>query len=217
MTPAGAASLRSLRLRTPRLELRLGSRDELRALAEVARSGVHPPDEMPFAVPWTDRASEPSFLEEFLAFHEQALASWASDDWELNLLAFLDGRPVGTQGVSGRRFAAERTVATGSWLGRPWQGMGLGTEMRAAVLELAFAWLGAAAAVSGWLESGAGQSAGVSARLGYHEVGTHVETPRGKPVVHHDVRLERAEWRCQFAVEIEGAEACLPLFGLEPG
>lgn len=214
MTRAELAPLFELRLRTPRLELRLGSRDELAALGRLARRGIHPPGEMPFAVAWTDGAGEPGFVDEFVAFHEQALGAWSPHEWTLSLLAFQEGDPVGTQGVGAKRFAAERVVTTGSWLGREHQGRGLGTEMRAAVLELAFGPLRAAAARSGWLESGAGQSAGVSAKLGYREVGVHAESPRGEPVPHHDLRLERHEWRCPIHVEITGAGPCLPLFGL---
>jgi RimJ/RimL family protein N-acetyltransferase len=120
---------------------------------------------------------------------------------------------VGVQSVGARRFASERVVATGSWLGRELQGRGLGTEMRAAVLELAFVCLGAVAATSGWLESGSGQSAGVSRKLGYREVGLHAESPRGEPVVHHDLRLDREDWRCPVAVEVDGVDPCLTLFG----
>jgi RimJ/RimL family protein N-acetyltransferase len=213
--PTEPALLYALRLRTPRLELRLGTREELLELGRLAERGVHRPGEMPFAVPWTDRIGAPGFRDEFVAFHEQALAGWSRDGWTLNLIAFHDGAPIGSQTIGARRFAVERLVTTGSWLGLVHQGRGLGTEMRAAVLELAFGCLGAVAAVSGWLESGAGQSAGVSAKLGYRETGTHVESPRGEPVVHHDVRLERAEWRCPIEVEMEGVAPCLPLFGLD--
>jgi len=149
----------------------------------------------------------------FVSFHEEALTAWAPEQWTLNLLAFVDGEPVGTQGVGATRFAIERTVQTGSWLGAASQGRGLGTEMRAAVLELSFAALGALAALSGWLESGAAQSAAVSAKLGYREVGTSVVSPRGIPVVHHDVLLERSDWVCPIPVELAGVEPCLPLFG----
>jgi RimJ/RimL family protein N-acetyltransferase len=207
------SALYALRLRTPRLVLRLGDRRELEALARVAATGIHPPDEMPFAVAWTDASSEPGFVDGFVAFHEEALATWAPERWMLNLIAFADGEPVGTQGVGATGFAAERTVETGSWLGVSSQGRGLGTEMRAAVLELAFGALGAVAARSGWSEGGAGQSARVSARLGYRETGTHVLRPRDEPFVHHDLLLERARWRSPVAVEIEGAGSCLPLFG----
>lgn len=205
--------LRALRLRTPRLELRLGNRAELEALARVAESGIHPPAEMPFAVPWTDATGTPGFVEGFVDFHERALTAWQPEDWTLNLLAFHQGAPVGSQGVGAERFAADRTVETGSWLGAAHQGQGLGTEMRAAVLELAFGRLGAHAARSGWLDSGGGQSAAVSARLGYRETGTRVMRPRGEPVVRHDLLLERSAWTSPVPVELEGVEPCLPLFG----
>jgi RimJ/RimL family protein N-acetyltransferase len=53
------------------------------------------------------------------------------------------GAVVGSQGVGGRDFAVLREVHTGSWLGRRYQGQGIGTQMRAAVLHMAFDGLGA--------------------------------------------------------------------------
>ena len=163
-------SLTRLRLRTPRLELRLATVAELRVLAQVARAGIHPPDEMPFKVPWTDRANEPGFEDDFVRFHRAAIDEWRADRWALNLVAFVDGSPVGSQGLEAERFDETLTVSTGSWLGRPWQGLGLGTEMRAAVLEFAFGTLGARLARSGAL-AGNEQSLAVSRKLGYAEVG----------------------------------------------
>ena len=168
---------------------------------------------MPFAVPWTDASGDPDFVTDFVAHHEGTLAAWTPEEWRLNLLAFHDGSPVGSQALRATGFSVDRTVDTGSWLGVASQGRGLGTEMRVAVLELAFDCLGARAARSGWLEGGAAQSAGVSARLGYREIGTHLERPRGQPVAHHDLVLDAAEWACPITVEIVGAEPCLPLFG----
>ncbi|WP_097945842.1 hypothetical protein [Streptomyces sp. ms115] len=46
--------LYGLRLRTPRLELRLPGPELLDELASVAAHGVHDPDRMPFSVAWTD-------------------------------------------------------------------------------------------------------------------------------------------------------------------
>jgi len=77
------AALYGLRLRTPRLELRLGSREELRELARLAREGIHPPDEMPFAVAWTDRSPEPTFVDDFVEFHETTLCNWQPERWSL--------------------------------------------------------------------------------------------------------------------------------------
>ena len=207
------SSLYTLRLRTPRLELRLGSHEELVELARLAEQGVHPPEEMPFAVAWTDRIGKPNFVETSVAFHEQHLADWSPESWSLNFLVFEEGVLAGTQGVSAKEFAERRRVATGSWLGRAYQGRGLGTQMRAAVLELAFRGLGAESAESSWLE-GNEASRRVSEKLGYVEYTLGEKSPRGAPVVEHGVEIVRADWRCPIAVEIEGLEPCLPLFGL---
>jgi RimJ/RimL family protein N-acetyltransferase len=204
--------LYGLRLQTARLELRLGSRDELVQLARLARRGIHPPEEMPFAVPWTDRSDEPTFVDDFVAHHETTLEAWDPDRWSLNLLTFFRESPVGSQSLRAERFATRREVDTGSWLGLAFQRRGLGTEMRAAVLELAFGGLGARAATSSSF-FGNESSKRVSEKLGYRVVGTSTAAPRGKTVSKHDLRLERDEWRCPFDVALEGVEPCLPLFG----
>jgi RimJ/RimL family protein N-acetyltransferase len=206
--------LYDLRLRTPRLELRLGSLDELVELGKLAEQGVHPREEMPFAVAWTDRIGELDFLDSFVAFHEQHLASWKADNWNLNLLVRESGELVGTQGMLAEEFGERRTVHTGSWLGRAYQRRGIGTEMRAAVLELAFGGLGALRAESTWLE-GNDASKRVSEKLGYVEYVLGTKSPRGVPVAEHGVEIERTAWRCPVPVEIEGLPPCLPLFGVD--
>jgi RimJ/RimL family protein N-acetyltransferase len=203
------APLFGLRLRTPRLELRLPTDDELLELYRVAEAGIHPPEEMPFEFPWTDTLAEDSFLE----FHRQARASWSPDRWQCNLATFLDGRVIGIQGMEAARFATDREVQTGSWLGEAFQRHGYGTEQRAAVLELAFHGLGAEAALSGALVHNVA-SQRVSEKLGYRHTGMRELAPRGEPVPHLDYRIEREEWRSPVAVEIEGLEPALPLFGV---
>jgi RimJ/RimL family protein N-acetyltransferase len=205
--------LYGLRLRTPRLELRLGSHEELVELGHLAEHGVHPPEAMPFAIAWSDGIGKPGFVDEFVAWHEGHLASWSPDDWTLNLLVWDGGELVGTQGMLAERFAEEPVVNTGSWLGLAHQSQGIGTEMRAAVVELAFAGLGATRAESSWLE-GNEASRRVSEKLGYADAGMRMQTPRGEPVADHVVALERSAWRCPVAVEIEGLARCLPLFGV---
>jgi RimJ/RimL family protein N-acetyltransferase len=208
----GVEPLRRLRLRTPRLELRLGSRDELLELGELARRGIHPADEMPFAVAWTDRSHLSTFVAEVVGFHTSQLDAWDADDWSLPLLVWERGRLVGSQGMGAEHFSSRRVVGTGSWLGHAYQGRGMGAEMRAAVLELAFRGLGAVAATSGHLE-GNETSRRVSERLGYVETGTSTASPRGEPVVVHELRLDRHDWTPPIPVDIEGLGPCLPLFG----
>lgn len=204
--------LTRLRVRTPRLELRLGTRAELRALAELAQRGIHDTAHMPFGVPWTDDSDRPRFVEEAIEHHESATREWQPGNWRLNLVAFHRGRPVGVQSVRGERFAERRTVDTGSWLGREFQGRGLGTEMRAAALHLAFEGLAAAVATSGAI-AGNPQSLNVSHKLGYEVVGTHLVSPRGVPVERTDLELRAERFRSPVPVELVALPPLLPLFG----
>jgi RimJ/RimL family protein N-acetyltransferase len=181
---------------------------ETRRLFRVAEAGIHDPGDMPFEVAWTDALDEESFV----AHHRDKLAACTADEWSLPFVAFQDGEPIGVQEIRGERFAERRLVETGSWLGLPWQGRGLGTEMRSAVLELAFTGLGAQTATSGAIE-GNPASLGVSRKLGYEIVGAHDVSPRGVPVEHLDVELTRARFASPVAVEIDGLEGLLPLFG----
>jgi RimJ/RimL family protein N-acetyltransferase len=204
--------LAGLRLRTERLELRLGTVDEVMELGRLAEQGVHSPAVMPFAVAWTDAIGTATFLDGFVGFHRERLEEWSPDDWTLNLLVWANGQLAGSQGIGAKHFFANRTVTTGSWLGARFQRMGIGTEMRSAALELAFAHLGAIAATSGWLD-GNTASRRVSEKCGYVESGTSEVFPRGVAVPHHDVRLEAHNWRAPQPVACENAVACLRLFG----
>lgn len=206
------AALFGIRLATSRLVLRVGTVGEVRALGELAQRGIHPAEEMPFGVAWSDRTGVPGFLEEFGAFHREGLTGWTTEAWRIELLVWENGSLVGAQGMTGERFGEKRVVATGSWLGRTAQGRGIGTEMRGAVLELAFRGLGAEAATSGWLEGNIA-SQRVSVKLGYRDTGISEVSPRGTPVPHHDARIERADWRAPSPVQLSGIERCLSLFG----
>jgi len=202
-----------LRLRTPRLELRLPDLTDLAHLADVAAEGVHDPGSQPFLVPWTDDTPE-QVARGTLQFHWRMLGQWAPENWSLNLVTVFDGQVVGTQALDARRFGTLREVGTGSWLGRAHHGKGLGTEMRAAVLDLAFAGLGAQWAVSEAFADNAA-SYGVSRRLGYADDGVARHVVRGEAVVGRRLRLDRAGWAAARTVDvrIEGLAPCLPLFG----
>ena len=183
------------------------------ALLEVARAGVHDAEVMPFGVAWTDLPS-PEFERSFLRFFWSARVSWTATAWQLPLAVVLDGLPIGIQEVMATDFPTRRAVRTGSWLGRSYQGRGIGTEMRAAALFLAFDGLGALAAESGALE-GNTASARVSQKLGYAPNGETLVAPRGSPVVEHRFILRRANWRRDLLpVVIESLQPCLPMFGL---
>jgi RimJ/RimL family protein N-acetyltransferase len=163
---------------------------EARALFRVAAQGVHDPSVMPFEVPWTDRLDE----EDFVGHVTRA------DPRAIRFVAFLDGAPIGVQALD----VHPEWVSTGSWLGRAYQGLGLGTEMRTAVLTYAFDHLGASLARSGAI-AGNPQSLGVSRKLGYDVVGSHTVSPRGEPVEHVDLELTPARFRPAVPVAMDGA------------
>jgi RimJ/RimL family protein N-acetyltransferase len=202
-----------LRIRTDRLVLRLPTDDDLVALAAVARAGIHDPDEMPFAVPWSTLPS-PAFERGFVRHHWEMRASWRPEDWVLNLMAEVDGQPAGSQTIAATGFSVLRTVRTGSWLGRSFQGRGLGKEMRGAVLAFAFGGLEAELAETEAMTTNAASN-GVSRALGYEPNGVGRLAPEGVAVETLRWRMTAARW-CEPprpSVIIEGLEGCRDLFG----
>lgn len=206
--------LADLRLQTPELELRWPSPDDLDALADLAADGVHDPGVQPFMVAWTD-ASPDECARGTLQYHWSRWGSWKPSEWMLELAVIRDGVVVGTQGIGGRDFAVLREVHTGSWLGRRYHRQGIGTQMRAAVLHLAFEGLGAQWAVSAAFEDNPA-SLGVSRKLGYRDDGTEWHLVRGRPALTCRLRLGRADWQTArtLPVQIHDLPPCLPFFGL---
>lgn len=206
-----------LRIATPHLELRLPADDDLALLCALAREGIHDPSTMPFAYGWTDLPS-PAFERGFAQYHWGRRADWRPERWALELMVSRDGLPIGMQGLFATDFARLRTVSSGSWLGRAFQGRSLGKEMRGAVLQLAFAGLGAEEALTEAFTDNPA-SIGVSRAVGYEENGTGRLTRRGAASDMLRFRLTRERWAVlpRPEVRIEGLEACLDLFGASRG
>jgi RimJ/RimL family protein N-acetyltransferase len=206
--------LYALRITTPRLELRIPDDEDLVELFAAARAGIHPADEMPFGIPWTDGIEEPGALERFLSFFWTSRGTLTAEKWQLPFAVVSQGTVVGIQELLADDFAGARSVSSGSWLTTSAQGRGLGVEMRAAVLQLAFAGLGALEAqTSAWIDNPASRR--VSLRLGYVHEGQLLLARRGEPTPHLRYRLTREAWqRNRFdGIEIHNLEPCLPLLG----
>jgi RimJ/RimL family protein N-acetyltransferase len=146
-------------------------------------------------------------------------ARWSVDDWVLTLGVWEAAKPVGFQDVRAERFPVFRTVHTGSWLGQPSQGRGIGKLMRQAVLGLAFDHLGARVAeTSAFLDNHASNH--VSLGVGYEKNGLGELAPHGVPRPTQNFRMTLDGWRARPRPEIrvEGLERCRSLFGLDaPG
>ena len=111
--------------------------------------GVHDPSTMPFTIEWTDIPS-PRRERESLQWFWRQRAEWSPGKVDLQRSRHRRraprrrARPVGA-----RTSENSEPCETGSWLGIRHQGRGIGKEMRAAILHLAFAGLGAVEANSG--------------------------------------------------------------------
>lgn len=199
-------------LRTPRLALRPDDDDGLHELAALALRGVHPPQEMPFVFPWTDQDPE-DLVRGVLQYHWGARSQLTPSDWRVNFLVRHDGRVVGTQGLWAKEFAITREVSSGSWLGAAHQRRGFGTEMRAAVLLLAFDHLGAATARSGAFTDNLA-SLRTSEKLGYRTDGANTYARRGAVATEVRLVLEPARFfRPDWTLEVDGLEGCRRLLG----
>jgi RimJ/RimL family protein N-acetyltransferase len=205
-----------LRLRTSRLELVPVNDVLIPPLARVARAGIHDPGASPFANGWTDR-SPAEWETGFARYFWSQRGSWTPGRWALPFAVLLDGNPIGVQQLTAEEFPVRRTVGTGSWLSLAFQGHGIGTEMREAVLHFSFEVLGAEVAVTGAYPH-AIASVRISERIGYVQNGTRRDIIDGRPVDAVLFRLSRDDWRTRrrTAVEVEGFEGCESMFGIEP-
>jgi len=141
------------------------------------------------------------------------MGEWKVDNWNLPLAVWSEGELVGVQGLEGERFAVRRGVESASWLAQEARGLGIGKEMRAAMLSLAFDHLGAERATSGaweWNES----SLGVSRSLGYVDNGWDIHEHGEKAGVMRRVLLEKSHWDgAKWPTEVDGLAPCLAWFG----
>jgi RimJ/RimL family protein N-acetyltransferase len=204
--------LRHLVLRTPRLTLRPDDDEGLYELAALALRGVHPPQEMPFLFPWTDQAPDDLVRGTVLHYWE-ARSRLTPSDWNVHFLVRHDGRVIGVQGLSAKAFPITREISSGSWLGVVHQRQGFGTEMRAAVLLLAFDHLGATIARSGAFTDNPA-SLRISEKLGYRRDGANTHVRRGTAATEIRLVLEPSRFvRPEWTLTVDGLDGCRQLLG----
>ena len=197
------------------LELR-GLTDELiLELCDLAEKGIHDPAEMPFYFPWT-AAPEGELARNTAAYHWGKRSTFTPEDFCLDLAVVLDGRVIGAQGVAATHFPVTRTGETGSWLGREFQGRGLGTAMRRAMCELLFDHLGFEEITSAaFLDNPA--SLGVSRKVGYQPtVVNRIKRREGELALNQGLVLTPETFvRGEHEVSVRGVEAFREFIGLD--
>jgi RimJ/RimL family protein N-acetyltransferase len=208
--------LLDVRVSTPTLELRGASDDLLDELAEVVRAGKADGDPPPYDDPMSLYEPDPDVrVAKWLRAIWRRRGSVEPDAWRLYLVVVVDGRPVGEQTLDGVGFATLGTVTTFSWLSSDERGRGLGHEMRAAILHLAFEGLGATEAASDAFVDNPASNA-ISRDLGYEPNGSEWATRQGEPALLNRWRLTRDRWelRRRDDIELHGVEACRALLPL---
>ncbi|GAB3165183.1 GNAT family protein [Myceligenerans halotolerans] len=199
------------------LELRVPDDVDLLDLADIAADGVHDPDATPFSVQWT-RGTPEEVHRQVLTHHWHVRQRLDPDKWTLELGVYVEGQIVGIQGISAKNFPVTRAAHTGSWLGMAYQGRGIGTRMRLAVLHLAFDGLDTAEVASEAFVDNPASNA-VSRRLGYEPNGVYAVARGGKPAQEYHYRMTRRFWYRRPAelrppVVIEGVEPVRDLLGI---
>jgi RimJ/RimL family protein N-acetyltransferase len=154
-----------LRIEAGPLVLRPITDDVLPDLVQLALSGVHAPELMPFYVPWTD-APPTELPRNFVQYHWGLRSGWRREHWHLEFAVEWDGQLVGCQGFFADHYLVMRSGETGSWLGRAYQGRGIGTAMRRAICAFVFDHLNAEQITSAAFTDNAASNA-VSRKVGY--------------------------------------------------
>jgi RimJ/RimL family protein N-acetyltransferase len=204
-----------LTVRTPRVELR-GATDALLEEAAALRvAGIASPGEEPIGGDSSLYYPSPEHEWRFFKAQWGARAKTTSEWWFTPFAVVVDGQLVGMQEMTAVDFPTLRTVESNSWLGLAHQGQGIGKEMRAAIMHLAFAGFGALRAESVCFFDNA-RSRAVSLSLGYQPNGSFLaKRPSGGAVMERYL-LTRETWEQgrRDDIEIHGLEPCLAYVGL---
>lgn len=205
-TAPDALPLLGLRIVAGPLELRGITDDLIGPLADLAVEGIHDPDAMPIYVPWSTAPTE-VLPTNFAKFHWSQRASFSPAKWTMDLAAFHEGELAGTQGFGTSDYLVTRTGETGSWLGRRFQGRGIGTLMRQVVCAFVFDHLGATEVTSGAFTDNPASLA-VSRKVGYRLSGTRrVQRRSGEMAVVQGLTLAPDDLvRAPYDLEVEGLE-----------
>lgn len=208
--------LLDVRVSTPALELRGADDDLLDRLAAVVRAGTMLADPPPYDDPSSFYEPDPDLrVARWLRAIWRGRGKVEPDAWRLYFVVVVEGRPVGMQDLIGAGFSTFRTVTSFSWLAADQRGRGLGHEMRAAILHLAFEGLGAKEASSDAFVDNHGSNA-ISRDLGYEPNGSDWATRQGEPALLNRWRLTRESWAQRRRDDVvlhnvEACRACLPL------
>jgi RimJ/RimL family protein N-acetyltransferase len=214
-TAATALPLLALRIKAGPVELRGITDDLLGPLADLA-TDIHDPDFMPFSFPWS-LAPAPDMPRNVAQYHWGKRAGFSPAQWSADFAVFRDGELAGTQAFITKDYLVTRGGETGSWLGRRFQGQGIGTAMRQVICAFIFDHLDAEYITSSAFEDNPASLA-VSRKTGYTDNGTERCSRLGKPAVMRRIILEPADLvRYKHELTVEGLPEFRRSIGLDTG
>jgi len=212
-TAATALPLLALRITAGPVELRGITDDLLGPLADLA-TDIHDPDFMPFSFPWS-LTPAPDMPRNVAQYHWSKRASFSPAQWNADFAVFYEGELVGSQGFSTKDYLIVRGGETGSWLGRQFQGRGIGTAMRQVICAFIFDHLDAEYITSSAFHDNPASLA-VSRKTGYTDNGTERFNRLGKPAIMRRIILEPANLvRYKHDLTVEGVPEFRKSIGLD--
>ncbi|WP_211168030.1 GNAT family protein [Brevibacterium sp. 'Marine'] len=182
-------------------------------LAPLVRDGKVFAEPAPYDDPMSFYESDPDVrVSRWLQSVWRGRGRFSPAEFRLAFAVIVDGEPVGMQDLIAEKFDTCGTFATFSWLSTDVRGRGLGTEMRSALLHLAFAGLGAREAGSDAFVDNVGSNR-VSENLGYEHNGVEWDIRRGEPGLIQRWRLTREAWetRRRNDIDLSGVDDFLAL------
>jgi RimJ/RimL family protein N-acetyltransferase len=213
-TAETALPLLGLRIKAGPVELRGITDDLIGPLADLAARGIHDQGFMPFTVPWSLTSAD-EMPRSMAQHHWRQRANFARDQWAIDLAVFIDGKLVGSQGFHTEDFLITRIGETGSWLGREFQGRGIGTAMRKVICAFIFDHLDAQLIMSSAFTDNPASLA-VSRKCGYAENGVNVLKRMDKPVTLQLLILEPGNLvRYEHELSVEGLPEFRRSIGLD--
>lgn len=206
----------AVKVTTPLLTLIGASDDLLAELVPLVRAGEALAEPAPFDDPMSLYEADPEVrVQRWLQGIWRGRGTVSVGFWRLHFVVVHEGRAVGMQDLIGQQFDLFRSVASFSWLVTSARGRGLGREMRAAVLHLAFEGLGADQAQSeAFLDNGGSNR--ISESMGYETNGTNWATRQGSAALLQRWQLSRKAWlpRRRDDITLQGVPQCRAALGL---
>ena len=186
-------------------------------LGRLAAGGIHG-NFLPFNSPWT-RGSEVDVARNVYRHQARMRSELEPERWSLEFAARLDHTLIGVQSLTSDGFGTTQSAESGSWLGQAWQGKGIGTLNRIAILTLAFDGLGAQeVTTSAWADNTASNA--VTRKLGYEPNGEERLDREGLVTVQKRFRMSREMWDARGAdlrphVQLDGVEPLRAWLGID--